>query len=90
MVTEVGKNKSWEDGTFLFLKAPLDPGTASQTRLMASLRGQEERSILSHPSGLHNPDCLHVQKTKPKIHTYCILEPLAASIIVLSVAVAIS
>lgn len=25
-------------GTFLFLKAPLAPGTASQTRLMASLK----------------------------------------------------
>jgi hypothetical protein len=35
------------DRTFLFLRAPLAPGTASQTRLMASLRAGRN-SLLLH------------------------------------------
>ena len=45
-----------EDSTFLFLKAPLAPGTASQTRLMASLKGAGREIHLSHQSGSCNQE----------------------------------
>lgn len=46
--------------TFLFLKAPLVPGTASQTRLMASLKRTGRGTIWSRQSGQLNSGTPHV------------------------------
>lgn len=62
-----------EDSTFLFLKAPFAPGTASQTRLMASLqrRGRETVSRVSqdyitrHIPGGKNCLCIPAERIDP-------------------------
>lgn len=52
--------------TFRFLKAPLAPGTASQTRLIASLKRQEKKVYGKwNHEFLHHTSEMHWKRTAP-------------------------